>query len=132
MLDTNILLDRLFDRDKKRTSKINDLFEETTEVYVPDVVMVELAFALEKIYDLADRYLTDKFLPSKAIDLMDEAAIMLAKSKRQDRLVRAEDIAVLVSHKTNIPLTQVTTQETSKLLNLEQDTFPLKENNWFI
>lgn len=77
--------------------------------------------ALEKIYDLADRYLTDRFLPSKAIDLMDEAAIMLAKSKRQDRLVRAEDIASLVSHKTNIPLTQVTAQETSKLLNLEEE-----------
>ena len=71
MLDTNILLDWLFDRDKKRTSKINDLFEETTEVYVPDVVMVELAFALEKIYELPRKVVADNIqiiLAHSAID----------------------------------------------------------------
>ncbi|PWB38502.1 MAG: hypothetical protein C3F02_04065 [Parcubacteria group bacterium] len=77
--------------------------------------------ALEKIYDLSDRYMPDQQLPKKAIDLMDEVGIMVAKTKRQDPLVRAEDVAVLVSHKTNIPLTQVTAAESTKLLNLEEE-----------
>ncbi len=77
--------------------------------------------ALEKIYDLAGRYITDQALPKKAIGLMDEAGIMVAKAGRQDKLVRGEDIASLVSHKTNIPLTQVTAKESTKLMNLEEE-----------
>lgn len=71
MLDTNILLDWLFDRDKKRTSKIKDLLEETTEVHVPGMVMVELAFALEKIYELPRTVVVDNLktiLSNPAID----------------------------------------------------------------
>ena len=77
--------------------------------------------ALEAIYDLSDRYMADKYLPKKAIDLMDEAGIMVAKATRQDRLIRKEDIAELVSRKTNIPLTEVTVQESAKLMNLEEE-----------
>jgi ATP-dependent Clp protease ATP-binding subunit ClpC len=77
--------------------------------------------ALEKIYELSNRYITDVALPKKAIDLMDEVAILVSKSKRGDNLVKAEDVAQLVSNKTNIPLTQVTTQESNKLMNLEQE-----------
>ncbi|MFA5126745.1 MAG: ATP-dependent Clp protease ATP-binding subunit [Patescibacteria group bacterium] len=77
--------------------------------------------AIEKIYELANRYILDTTLPKKAIDLMDEVGIMVGQSKSADRLVRAEDVAKLVSKKTSIPLTQVTTQETAKLLNLEEE-----------
>jgi len=77
--------------------------------------------ALEKIYDLSNRYLSDQSLPRKAIDLMDEAGIWVAKAKNQDNLVRPKDITALVSNKTNIPLTEVTEQESSKLLNLEEE-----------
>jgi ATP-dependent Clp protease ATP-binding subunit ClpC len=77
--------------------------------------------ALEEIYHLSDRYMPDRALPTKAIDLMDEVAIMVAKTNRRDKLIRKEDVAKLVSHKTNIPLTQVTTQESDKLLNLEEE-----------
>lgn len=77
--------------------------------------------ALEKIYDFSDRYMPEQHLPKKAIDLMDEVGIMVAKSQRQDRLVRAEDVATLVSHKTNIPLTQVSSSESARLLNLEEE-----------
>ncbi len=77
--------------------------------------------AVEKIYELASRYIPDTALPKKAIDLMDEVGIMVGQSHSADRLVRAEDVAKLVSKKTNIPLTQVSTQETAKLLNLEEE-----------
>ncbi len=77
--------------------------------------------ALEKIYDLTDRYLPDQYLPSKALNIMEEVALMIGKTKRQDRLIRAEDVAQLISEKTNIPLTQVSEQESSKLMNLEEE-----------
>lgn len=71
MLDTNILLDWLFDRNKKRTSKIKDLLEEAVNVHVPDMVMIELAFALEKIYELPRTVVVDNLktiLSNPAID----------------------------------------------------------------
>ncbi len=77
--------------------------------------------ALEKIYDLTDRYLPDQFLPSKALSIMEEVALVVGKTKRQDRLVRAEDVAQLISQKTDIPLTQVSEKESSKLMNLEEE-----------
>lgn len=77
--------------------------------------------ALETIYDLSSRYITDRSLPSKAIDLMDEAGIIVAKRGQKNNLVTAQDIEELVSHKTNIPLTDVTSTESSKLLNMEQE-----------
>ncbi|MCD4761079.1 AAA family ATPase [bacterium] len=77
--------------------------------------------ALETIHDLSSRYIMDTALPKKAIDLMDQAGIFVSKLKRQDNLVRGEDIEQLVSNKTNIPLTEVTAQESSKLLNLEEE-----------
>lgn len=77
--------------------------------------------ALDTIYELSNRYITDKALPSKAIDLMDEAGILVSKRGQKDNLVKAEDIQALVSHKTNIPLTEVTTQESAKLLNIEEE-----------
>lgn len=77
--------------------------------------------ALERIFDLANRYIPDQYLPKKAIDLMDEAGIFVAKAGRQDRLVREEDVEALISHKTNIPLTNVTAKESSKLMNLEEE-----------
>ena len=77
--------------------------------------------SLDAIYELSNRYITDIALPSKAINLMDEAGIIVAKRGQKDNLVRVEDIEAIVSHKTNIPLTQVTSQESAKLLNMEEE-----------
>ncbi len=77
--------------------------------------------ALEKIFELSSRYITDSSLPRKALALMDEAGIFVSARGSRDNLVKAEDIEQLVSNKTSIPLTDVTAQESSKLLNLEQE-----------
>ena len=77
--------------------------------------------ALEKIYDLTNRYITDQYLPKKALNTMDEVAIQVSKTKKKDRLVRSSDVAILLSRKTNIPLTEVTIEESSKLMNLEKE-----------
>lgn len=77
--------------------------------------------ALDRIYDLSNRYITDAYLPSKAIDMMEQVAVTVGKSGRQDPLIRSADIDNLVSHKTGIPLTSVTSKESEKLLNLEDE-----------
>jgi len=77
--------------------------------------------ALEKIYDLTDRYLPDTYLPIKAITIMEEVAVASSKMKKQDKLIRAEDVASLISRKTKIPLTSLSAKESSKLLNLEEE-----------
>lgn len=52
MLDTNVLLDWLLERDKTRTKRIDKLFSSVKELQIPDVIIVELTFALEKFYEL--------------------------------------------------------------------------------
>jgi predicted nucleic-acid-binding protein len=52
MVDTNVLLDWLLDRDSLRTKLIEDFFASSNHLQVPDVILVELAFALEKVYKL--------------------------------------------------------------------------------
>ena len=74
--------------------------------------------SLERIIELSDRYLHDQFLPAKAINLMSEGGSWIAQ--RESKLVTGEDIAALVSRKTNIPLTQVSKQESGVLINLEK------------
>lgn len=52
MLDTNALLDWLLDRDEARTKRIDTLLSTVRELQVPDIIIVELTFALEKFYEL--------------------------------------------------------------------------------
>jgi len=52
MLDTNVLLDWLLDRDAARTKCIDKLLSTTRELQIPDVIIIELTFALEKFYEL--------------------------------------------------------------------------------
>ena len=66
MIDTNILLDWLLDRDEHRTKLIEELFTGVEELHIPDVVIAELAFALEKFYNLPRNIVSDNL--NKVID----------------------------------------------------------------
>jgi len=52
VLDTNALLDWLLNRDEARTKRIDKLLSSVKELHIPDVIVVELTFALEKFYEL--------------------------------------------------------------------------------
>ncbi len=52
MLDTNALLDWLLNRDETRTKRMDNLLSSVKELQIPDVIVVELTFALEKFYEL--------------------------------------------------------------------------------
>lgn len=75
--------------------------------------------ALDKAVELSTRYLYERFLPEKAINLLKEVASEVRSTKGKKTIVSAEDVARLISEKTNIPVTKITESESQKLLNLE-------------
>jgi ATP-dependent Clp protease ATP-binding subunit ClpC len=71
---------------------------------------------------LSARYIVDRFLPDKAIDLMDEAAASLALANKGAVVrppVTAEHVACIVTKWTGIPQTTLTESQTNQLLALE-------------
>lgn len=82
--------------------------------------------ALINAVKLSVRYLPDRNLPDKAIDLIDEAAAKV-KTKtislplKEDKIeISGEDIAEVVSSWTQIPVKKITQEETEKILHLEE------------
>lgn len=52
MIDTNILLDWLLDRNTDRTKQVDQLIERSRELQVADVAIVEMVYVLESVYRL--------------------------------------------------------------------------------
>ena len=80
--------------------------------------------AIEACVRLTDRYVTDKFLPDKAIDAMDEAGSMvrlsLTKDKKTGNAVDGEDIASVVSKMTGIPVNKVAETEGNRIMKMKE------------
>ena len=95
--------------------------------------------AIEAAVNLSSRYINDRFLPDKAIDLLDEAGSRThlryslqstspAEVSEESPLINpeslipvvdAEEIAQIVAAWTGIPVSQLTETESESLLNLE-------------
>ena len=90
--------------------------------------------SIKAAVNLSKRYITDRFLPDKAIDLIDEACSR-KKMKTERNIfsddffcevkpsseITEDDVAEVVSMKTGIPLVRLTETETEKL-SLMEDT----------
>lgn len=75
---------------------------------------------------LSDRYVNDRFLPDKAIDLVDEASsrmkiLLASKADNAKSYIGEEEIAEIVSDWTGIPVSRVTQGESEKLTKLESE-----------
>lgn len=77
--------------------------------------------ALKTAIDLSKRYITDKFLPDKAIDLIDETAASFHIKNKKKRVVGAADIENTISKIVGISSSKVTNNETLSLANLEEN-----------
>ena len=79
--------------------------------------------AIESSVKLSKRYIGERYLPDKAVDLLDEAGAEVRleqnEGKRQEASVKEEDIQKIVSSWTGIPITKLTENESEKLLHLE-------------
>ena len=80
--------------------------------------------AVEAAVRLTDRYITDKSLPDKAIDALDEAGSMvrlnLSRKKGAATTVTEEDIASVVSKMTGIPVNKVAESEGNRILKMKK------------
>jgi ATP-dependent Clp protease ATP-binding subunit ClpA len=76
--------------------------------------------ALKAAVELSSKYLNDRFLPDKAIDVMDEAGayVRLAGSAARKK-INPSDIEKIVAKMARIPTQSVTTSDRAKLENLE-------------
>ena len=81
--------------------------------------------ALESAISLSVKYLHDRFLPDKAMDIIDEVGAHFMLRDKSDITVTASDIELSVSRMMNLPSTVVSSDDTSKLKNLA-DTIKTK------
>jgi len=74
---------------------------------------------LIKAIELSKRYIQDKYLPAKAIDLLDETCTKVSIERKKD--VQLSDLLSVISEKTGIPTEKISEGEKEKLLNLENE-----------
>jgi len=77
--------------------------------------------ALSRSVKLASKLLRDQPLPGSALELLTEAASYVKNKKDNNIIVSAEDVAKIVSHKTGVPVTSISEDESSKLMRLEEE-----------
>ena len=77
--------------------------------------------ALRAAAELADRYITDRYMPDKAIDVIDEAgaAQQLLNPARRKKSIGASDVERVVAKIARIPSNQVTVSDKEALKDLE-------------
>ena len=79
--------------------------------------------ALRIAVELSERYINERHLPDKAIDVIDEAGAsqrLLAPSKRK-KTIGAKEVEIVVSKMARIPPKQVSSSDKESLRNLERD-----------
>jgi len=78
--------------------------------------------ALRVAAELSERYITDRFMPDKAIDVIDEAgaAQQLVSPSRRKKTVGVVDVEQVVAKIARIPSNQVTTSDKEALRDLDQ------------
>ena len=81
--------------------------------------------ALKAAVTLSHKYINDKFLPDKAIDLIDEAGSFINLNSNSERIIDENTIEDVISKICHIPKKTVEKDEINSLKNLEED---LKKN----
>lgn len=79
--------------------------------------------ALQTAAELAARYMNDRFLPDKAIDVIDEAgaARAILPASKQKKSVSVRDIQNIIAEMAMIPPAKVSSGDRTKLLNLSDE-----------
>jgi ATP-dependent Clp protease ATP-binding subunit ClpA len=79
--------------------------------------------AIKAAVELSARYITDRKLPDKAIDIIDEAGAsqMLVPESRRKKVIGVKEVEVVVSKIARIPPKSVSKSDTEALKQLEED-----------
>jgi len=90
---------------------LQDKYENHHDVkYSSDAVMA--------MAELSDRYINERFLPDKAIDVMDEVGSFFRMENRQGETVEVDDVEKVVSKIARIPARRGSTSEITELKEL--------------
>jgi len=78
--------------------------------------------ALRTAAELASRYITDRFMPDKAIDVIDEAgtAQQLLPPNKRKKTITPQDVELVVAKIARIPSAQITTSDKEALRDLDR------------
>ena len=76
--------------------------------------------AVRAAVTLSMRYLNDRCLPDKAIDLLDEASSRLKMDQARDKVLTEDDIRCAVTALTGIPLSKIQDDDKERLAALEE------------
>jgi ATP-dependent Clp protease ATP-binding subunit ClpA len=91
---------------------LQDRYEEYHQVKYSDK-------AIEAVCELSAKFINDKFLPDKAIDVMDESGASVSIYHPKRRIVSRHDIEKLVARIARIPVQTVSQKEKLQLENIE-------------
>ena len=77
--------------------------------------------AIDGAVKYSEKYMADKKLPDKAIDIIDRAGARFKVKDQKDGIVDHDQVVFEVSKMTNLPLEQIAAKETETLKDLEGD-----------
>ena len=77
--------------------------------------------AIDGAVKYSEKYMADKKLPDKAIDIIDRAGARFKVKDQKDGIVDHDQVVFEVSKITNLPLEQIAAKETETLKDLEKD-----------
>ncbi len=79
--------------------------------------------SIKSAVELSQKFISDRFLPDKAIDLMDETGALLNVNRKNDKKITVNqiDIEKTISKITKIPEKSISRDESKSLKNIERD-----------
>lgn len=77
--------------------------------------------SLHTAIEMSKKYITDRFLPDVAIDLIDEAGASFHLQKKKRLTVTPHDIEKIISKISGVPTSRISEDDTTKLKTLEAD-----------
>ncbi len=76
--------------------------------------------AIQTMAELADRYINDRFLPDKAIDVMDEVGASFRLAGKIGKTVKVPDVEEIVSKMARVPVVSKSSNKMEKLRKLSK------------
>ena len=103
-----------FDECEEILMGIKDIYEDYHSVKYTDE-------SIKSAVELSSKYINDRFLPDKAIDVVDETGALLNINRKNDKEinVRKSDIEATIAKITKIPEQSITSNDKKSLKNIE-------------
>jgi ATP-dependent Clp protease ATP-binding subunit ClpA len=76
--------------------------------------------ALKRAIELSQRYIHDRFLPDKALDLIDEVGASFMLQGKKNAKIGTKEIEALVAKNLSLPAASISKDDTSKLKSLQE------------